>query len=77
MDDCQVSRGSIEAILILDPLYVKEVYSDVASRYHTVQRHVGSHGWHDASIGQEEDSIEGRLVLQCVGSSTEAFRILC
>jgi len=72
MDDCQVCHGSIEAISILDPLDVKEAYSHIASRYHSVQWNVQSHGWHDTSFGQDKDSMEGRLVLRCEVSSTEA-----
>jgi len=51
MDDCQVCHGSIETIPILDPLDVKEVYSHIASHYHSVQWHVWSHGWRYASFG--------------------------
>jgi len=76
MDDCQVSHGSIEAISILDPPDVKEAYSRIASRYHSVQWHVRSHGWSDAAFGQEEDSMEGTLVLHSEVRSTEAFQIL-
>jgi len=76
MDDSQVCHGSIEAISILDPLDVEEAYSHIASHHHCVQWHVRSHGWRDASFGQEEDSMEGRLVLRCEVSSTEAFQIL-
>jgi len=53
---CEVGHGSIEAILILHPVDLKEAYSDIASRYHSVQRHVWSPGRRDASFGQEEDS---------------------
>jgi len=76
MDDCQVCHASVEVISILDPLDAEEAYSDIASHYHSVQWHVQSHGWRDASFGQEEDSIEGRLVLRCEVSSTEDFQIL-
>ena len=55
---------------------VEEAYSHITSRYHSVQRHVRSHVWHDAGFGQEEDSMEGRLVLRCELSSAEAFQIL-
>jgi len=77
MDVCQVCHGSNEAISILDPLDVEEAYSDIASCYYCVQWHVRSHGRHDASFGQEEDSMEGRLVLRCEVSLTEALQILC
>jgi len=76
MDDCQVCHGSIAAISILDPLDVEEAYSHIASRHHSVQWDVRSHGWRDASFGQEKDSMEGRLVLRCEVSWTEAFQIL-
>jgi len=55
MDDCQVCHGIFETILILDPLDVEEAYSNIASRYQSVKRHVRSHGWRDAGCGQEED----------------------
>jgi len=73
---CQVCHGSIEAISILDPLDVKEAYSHIASRYYSVQWHVRSHGWCDASFGQEEASMERRPHLRSEVSSTEAFQIL-
>jgi len=76
MDDCQLCHGSIEAISILDPLDVEEAYSYIASRYHRIQLHVPLHGRCDASFGQEEDSVEGRLVLHGEVSSTEAVQIL-
>ena len=37
MDHCEVCHGYTEAILILDPLDVKEVYGHIASHYHSVQ----------------------------------------
>jgi hypothetical protein len=77
MNDFQVCDGSIEGISILDPLDVKEAYSHIASRYQSVQWHVRSHGWSDVSFGQEDDSMQWRLVLRCKVSSTESFQILC
>ena len=71
------SMSWIDAISILDPVDVKEAYSFIASCDHSVQRHVPSHGQRDASFGQEQDSMEGRLVLRCEVSSTEADKILC
>jgi hypothetical protein len=76
MDDCQVCHGSIEAISILDTLDVEEAYSHIASCYHSVQWSVQSHGWRDASFRQDEDCMEGRLVLRCEVSLTEALQIL-
>jgi len=76
MDDCQVCDGSIVAISILDPLDVEEAYSHIASRYHTIQWHVRSHGWRDATFGQKEHWMEGRLILLSEVSSTEAFQII-
>jgi hypothetical protein len=77
MDNCQICYGSIEAISILDHLEVEEACSDIPSRYHSVQSYVPSHGWHDASFGQVNDSMEGRLVLHCEATLTEAVQILC
>jgi len=77
MDDSPGCHTSIEAILVLDPLNVEEAYSHIASRYHSIQWHVRSHWWRDASFGQEEDSMERWLVLHCEVSSAEAFQILC
>jgi len=50
MEHCEVCHGSIEAILILDPLDVKETYSHIALRYRSVQWHVRSYGQRDASF---------------------------
>jgi len=51
IDDCDVCHGSIEAILILDPVDVKEAYGHIASQYHSVQWYVWSYGQRDASFG--------------------------
>jgi len=51
MDHCEVCHGSVETILILDPVDVEEAFSHFASRYHSVQWYVWSHGWRDASFG--------------------------
>jgi len=50
MDDCEVCHRSFEAIQILDPLDVEEAYSHIASCHQSVQWHVWSHGWRDASF---------------------------
>ena len=76
MDHSEVGYGSIEAIPILDPVDVDEAYCHIASRHHSIQRHVQSHGWRDANFGQEEDFMERRLVLRCDVSSTEAVQTL-
>jgi hypothetical protein len=76
MDDCQLCHASIEAILILDPLDVEEAYSHIASCYYCVQWHIRSHGRRDESFGQDENSMEGWLVLRCEVSSREALQIL-
>jgi hypothetical protein len=76
MDNCQVCHGSGEAVSIFDPLDVEEPYTHIASRDHSVQQHVRSHGWLDAGFGQEVLSMEGRLVLGCEVSSAEDFQIV-
>ena len=37
MDHCEVCHGSIEAILILDPVDVEEAYSHIASCHYSMQ----------------------------------------
>jgi len=76
MDNCQLCHGGIEAISILDQLDVKEAYTYVASRYHSVHCHVGSDGSRTVIFGQEKNSMLGRLVIQCEVSSMEAAQIL-
>jgi len=73
---CEVCHWSLEAISILDPVDVPEAYSHIASYHHSIQWDVKSQGWRDASFGQEEDSMEGRLVLHSEVSSTEDVWIL-
>jgi hypothetical protein len=51
MHDTDVCDGSIEDILILNPMDVKEVYSHIGSGHDIIQWHVHSYRWHDASIG--------------------------
>jgi hypothetical protein len=72
MEDCQVCHGSIQVISIFDPLDVEATYSHIASHFHIVQCHVRSHGWRDASLGQEEVLMKVTLVLHCEVSSTKA-----
>ena len=50
MDHRQVCHGSVEAILILDPVDVKKAYGNSASHYHSLQWHVQSYGWRYVSI---------------------------
>ena len=51
MAHSEVCHRSIGAISILDPVEVYEAYSHIASRYHSVQWHVQSHGWQYARFG--------------------------
>jgi len=51
MNHCEVCHGSVEAILIFDPVDVEEAYSLIASCDHSVQQYDRSHGWCDASFG--------------------------
>jgi len=51
VDHCEVHHGNIETISIMHPVDVKEAYSHLASRYHSVQWHIRSHGGRDASCG--------------------------
>ena len=51
MDHCEICRRSMDATSILDPVDVEEAYSHIASRYHSVQWYVRSHGWCHMSFG--------------------------
>jgi len=51
MDHCDVHHGSFEAIPIVDPVDVKQAYSHIASRNHSLQWHTQSYGWRYASFG--------------------------
>jgi len=44
MYHCEVSHGSFEAVLILDPVDVEVAHGYIASRHHSQQRHVWSDG---------------------------------
>jgi len=76
MDNCEVCHGRFEHSSKLDPVDVDEAYSHIASRHGSVQWEVRSSGQRDASFGYAEDAVEGRLVLGCEVSSTEALQIL-
>jgi len=75
-DHCELCDGSIEAISILDAVDIEEVYSYIASWYHSAHSHVRSLRWSNALFGEKERSIIGRLVLRCEVSSTEAVQWL-
>jgi len=77
MDRCQVHYGGFEAIVILDPMEVKQACGHIASRYHSLQWNVESYGWRYASFSEEEEVMEGRLVLRLEVSATDAVEILC
>jgi len=77
MGDCQVWDGSFEASPILDPVDVEEVFSHIASGDHNLPWHVRSYGLRSESFHQEQDSVEGRLVLHHEVSSTEAVHLVC
>jgi len=76
MVHCEVCHGSTEAIPILDPLDVEDVYSHIAACNHSPQWDVQSYDWHSASFGEQQDFLEGRLVCCCEDISTVAVQIL-
>jgi len=63
MDQCEACHGGFTAIPKRDPVDVEKTYLCSASCHHCLQWHVWSYGWHDTSFGQEEDTIEGRLIV--------------
>jgi len=77
MHYCQVGDGSCKAILIFDPVDVKEACGHIGSQYQKFQWHVRSYGWHHASYAWEQDSREWRLVLCQEVSTTESVHMLC
>ena len=76
LDHCKVCHGSVKAMLILDTVDVQEACSHIASRHHSVQWHVRSHGWCDASFGYDQHWVQRRFVLCCEVSSTEGLQII-
>jgi hypothetical protein len=77
MDHCEVCHGCVEAISIFDSGDVKHACSHIGSCHQSILGHVQSHGWRDVSFAQDHDSMEGKLVLRCEVSWTEAAHILC
>ena len=75
MEHCEVRHGRIEAILISDPVDVKEAYSQGESAAHSLHRHVQSYGWNYASFGYEEDSVGGGHRLRGKLTLTEAVQL--
>jgi len=76
VDHCQIWHGSSTAIPVLDPVDVETAYCYSPSRHQCLQSHVRSHGWPVASFGQEEDRMEGRLILGGQVCAAEAVQIL-
>jgi len=77
VDYCQVCYGRFMAIPVLDPVDVKNTYNYSASPLHCLQWDVRWYGWCDVSFGQEEDPIEGRLILCHEVCVAEFIEILC
>jgi len=76
VDHCQVCHGGFTAIPVLDPVDVEKAYYYSASHHYRLKWHVWSHGWHDASFGQEEDTMEGRFILCSDVCVAKAVQIL-
>jgi len=76
MDHSQVGHGSFVAIPILDPVDVEKAYSESALCHHWLVWHVWSYGWHYASFGLKEDTMDARLILCHKGCTPEAVQLL-
>ena len=76
VDCCQGCHGGFTAIPVLDPLDVETAYRYSASCHHCLQYHVWSHGWRDASFGQEKDTMEGGLILCCEVCAAQTVKLL-
>ena len=61
---------------MLDPVDVEMAHSDTPSCHHCLTLHFRSHGCHYASLGKEEDPMDGRLILRHQSCATEAVQIL-
>jgi len=77
MDHHLVHHGWFQGIPILQPVDVEKAYSYSASHYHCLQWHLQSYGWHFASFWQEEDSMDGRLILHREVCATDGVQTLC
>jgi len=77
VDYNQICQGGFTAILVLNPMDAETAYLNSASRHYCLQWHVWSHGWHDASFGQEKDTVEGRFILHGVVRAANVGQILC
>jgi len=58
-------------------LWMSKTYSYSALCHHCLQWHVFSHEWCYANFGQEEDTMEGRLILCREGCPPDAVQIVC
>jgi len=76
MDHHQVCHRRFTGIQVPGPLDVATSYCDSASLLHSLRWHVQSYGWRDMSIGQHENTIEGRLILCCEVCTADAVQIL-
>jgi len=76
VNNFQECHGGFRAIPVLDPVDVKTAYLYSSSPHHCLQWHVQSHGWPDGSLGQEEYTMERRLIPLCEVCAAEAPQIL-
>jgi len=76
MDHRQVRNASFKAIPLLGSVDVEMAYSYSESCWHFPQWHVRSYGRWYVSVSQEEDSMEGRLILGHEVGMTEVVQIL-
>ena len=75
MDHRPVHHGSPMAIPIPDPLHVENAYGYSASGHHWIEWHVRSYGWCYASFGEQEDQMEGWLILRREVCAPDAVQI--
>jgi len=76
MDCSQACHGSFMAIPLLDAVDVENAYSYSASHHHCIQEHVRSYGCHYVNFSQEDDPMEGILILCSEVCTPEAVQIL-
>jgi len=72
----QARHGSAEAIPVQNAVDVEKAYGYSASHYYCIKWRVWSYGWRYVYFGQEDDSMEGKLILCREVCGPEAVQII-
>jgi hypothetical protein len=77
MNYVEVYHGGDDAIPMLHPIDVEQVYGFSASQYRCLHWHVPSYGSHYVRYSSEVNPMEGRLTLWCEVCAIEADQRVC